>query len=119
MELTIEQQQINYDDLDKRYQELFEQINSLQIENQRLIEQIQQYETTIIQKDELFKNQQDLTQQVEQRYIELEQKHTEQHALMIKVLPPPFNNKKSVSYFLFLVINTFSSKRKRSNKFNR
>jgi hypothetical protein len=91
LELTIEQQQINFDDVEKRYQELLEQINSLQNDNQRFIEQIQQYEITIIQKDDLFKTQQDLTQQVEQRYIELEQKHNEQHALMIKVFNRKFN----------------------------
>jgi len=34
----------------------------------------------------MFKVQQDITQQLEQRYNQLEQKHNEQHALMIKVL---------------------------------
>ncbi len=111
MELTIEQQQINYDDTEKRYQELLEQINSLQNENQHFIEQIQQYEITMIQKDDLVKNQQDLTQQIEQRYIELEQKHNEQHALMIKVFS--LSNIQRINFELFfLVINTFSSERK-------
>ncbi len=86
MELTIEQHQINFDDLEKRYNELLQQITSLQNDNQHLIEQIQQYEITFIQKDDMFKVQQDITQQFEQRYIQLEQKHNEQHALMIKVL---------------------------------
>ncbi|CAF4276486.1 unnamed protein product, partial [Adineta steineri] len=40
---------------------------------------------TILQKDDLFKVQQDITQQIEQRYAELEQKHNEQHTLMIKL----------------------------------
>ncbi len=111
MELNIEQQQINYDDTEKRYQELLEQINSLQNENQHFIEQIQQYEITMIQKDDLVKNQQDLTQQIEQRYIELEQKHNEQHALMIKVFS--LSNIQRINFELFfLVINTFSSERK-------
>jgi hypothetical protein len=111
LELTIEQQQINYDDTEKRYQELLEQINSLQNENQHFIEQIQQYEITMIQKDDLVKNQQDLTQQIEQRYIELEQKHNEQHALMIKVFS--LSNIQRINFELFfLVINTFSSERK-------
>ncbi len=86
MELTIEQHQINFDDLEKRYNELLQQLTSLQNDNQHLIEQIQQYEITLIQKDDMFKVQQDITQQFEQRYIQLEQKHNEQHALMIKVL---------------------------------
>jgi len=85
LELTIEQHQINFNELDKRYNELLQQINSLQNDNHQLIEQIQQYETTLIQKDDMFKVQQDITQQFEQRYIQLEQKHNEQHALMIKV----------------------------------
>lgn len=85
MELTIEQHQINFDDLEKRYNELLQQLTSLQNDNQHLIEQIQQYEITLIQKDDMFKVQQDITQQFEQRYIQLEQKHNEQHALMIKV----------------------------------
>jgi predicted nuclease with TOPRIM domain len=86
LELTIEQHQINFDDLEKRYNELLQQLTSLQNDNQHLIEQIQQYEITLIQKDDMFKVQQDITQQFEQRYIQLEQKHNEQHALMIKVL---------------------------------
>jgi len=86
LELTIEQHQNNFDDLEKRYNELLQQITSLQNDNQHLIEQIQQYEITLIQKDDMFKVQQDITQQFEQRYIQLEQKHNEQHALMIKVL---------------------------------
>jgi len=85
LELTIEQDQLNFNELDKRYNELLQQINSLQNDNHQLIEQIQQYETTLIQKDDMFKVQQDITQQFEQRYIQLEQKHNEQHALMIKV----------------------------------
>ncbi len=85
MELTIEQHQINFDDLEKRYNELLQQLTSLQNDNQHLIEQIQQYEITLIQKDDMFKVQQDITQQFEQRYNELEQKHYEQHALLIKV----------------------------------
>ncbi len=86
MELTLEEHQINFNELDKRYNDLLQQIDSLQTDNQRFIEQIQQYEITLIQKDELFKTQQDLTQQFEQRYLALEEKHNEQHALMIKVL---------------------------------
>jgi hypothetical protein len=65
----------------------------------------------MIQKDDLVKNQHDLTQQVEQRYIELEQKHNEQHALMIKVFS--LSNIQRINFELFfLVINTFSSERK-------
>ncbi|CAF4965323.1 unnamed protein product, partial [Rotaria sp. Silwood1] len=85
LQLTIEQQQINFNELEKHHNELSEQLISLQNDNERLLEQIQQYETTILQKDDIFKVQQDLTQQFEQRYNELEQKHNEQHALMIKL----------------------------------
>ncbi|CAF4635512.1 unnamed protein product, partial [Rotaria sp. Silwood2] len=85
LNLTLEQQQINFNELEKHHNELSEQIISLQNHNERLLEQIQQYETTIIQKDDIYKVQQDITQQLEQRYNELEQKHNEQHALMIKL----------------------------------
>ncbi|CAF3987060.1 unnamed protein product, partial [Rotaria sordida] len=85
LELTIEQQQINLNELEKHHNELSQQLITLQNDNERLLEQIHQYETTIIQKDDLFKVQQDITQQFEQRYTELEQKHNEQHALMIKL----------------------------------
>jgi myosin heavy subunit len=85
LELTLEEHQINFNELDKRYNDLLQQIDSLQTDNQRFIEQIQQYEITLIQKDDLFKTQQDLTQQFEQRYLALEEKHNEQHTLMIKL----------------------------------
>ncbi|CAF0737724.1 unnamed protein product [Adineta steineri] len=84
-ESTIEEQQMNFDELKTRYNELSQQTATLQTDNERLFEQIQQYETTILQKDDLFKVQQDITQQIEQRYAELEQKHNEQHTLMIKL----------------------------------
>lgn len=111
MELNIEQNQINFDDLNKRYSDLLEQITSLQNDNQNLIEQIQQHEITLIQKDEMFKVQQDLTQQSEQRYLQLEEKHQEQHDLMLKVFifKPYFS---SIFIFVSLVINTFSCERK-------
>jgi chromosome segregation ATPase len=85
LELTIEQHQINFTDLEQRHNDLSQQLISLQNHNEQLLEQIQQYDMTIIQKDELLKVQQDITQEIEQRYLQLEQKHNEQHALMIKL----------------------------------
>ncbi|UJR31736.1 hypothetical protein I4U23_019216 [Adineta vaga] len=84
-ESTIQQQESNYNELEQRYNELSQQMNNLQNDNERLLEQIQQYEATLVQKDDMFKVQQDLTQQVEQRYAELEEKHREQHTLMMKL----------------------------------
>jgi hypothetical protein len=50
----------------------------------------------------MFKVQQDITQQLEQRYNQLEQKHNEQHALMIKVLHKKNKmNKNLILWFLF------------------
>ncbi|CAF3478243.1 unnamed protein product [Rotaria socialis] len=82
---TIEQQQANYSELERQHNELSQTMMSLQTDNERFLEQIQQYETTIMQKDDMLKVQQDITQQLEQRFAELEQKHTEQHSLMIKL----------------------------------
>ena len=57
----------------------------LQSEHERLIGEIQQCQTAIAQKDEVLRVQQEVTQQLEERYAQLEEKHKEQHATMIKV----------------------------------
>lgn len=101
MEFNIEQQQITLNELERQNNELSQQTLSLQGDNERLIEQIQQYESTMIQKDDMFKAQQDITQQLEQRYSELEQKHAEQHALMIKVHILFINSTEKSLHFIF------------------
>lgn len=61
------------------------QMGLLQSEHERLVGEIQQCQTAIAQKDEVLRVQQDVTQQLEERYAQLEEKHKEQHATMIKV----------------------------------
>ena len=71
MKSTIEQQQTNYNELERQHNELSQTMSSLQTDNERFLEQIQQYEATIMQKDDMLKVQQDITQQLEQRFAEL------------------------------------------------
>lgn len=85
MESTYEQQQLTLDESEARLNSLLEQNSSYEAANQRCLEDIQQYELTIIQKDDTIRNQQDLFNQTEQRYAELEQKHRDQHELMVKL----------------------------------
>ena len=85
MKSTNEQQELNNNELEKQHSELSQQLTSLKNDNERLVEQIQQDKLIIVEKETLFKTQQDLKQQIEQQYAELEQKHNEQHTLITKV----------------------------------
>jgi len=101
LELTILEQQKTIDELEKRSNDFLEQINSLQNDNQRLMEQIQQYDISLLEKDEAFKIQQDITQQFHQRYEQLEQKYNDQHGLILKVQQNFFYDEEKFIRFFF------------------
>lgn len=61
------------------------QISFLQSEQARLNGELQHYENSLADKDEQLKTQSELNEQFEQRYRQLEEKHREQHATMMKV----------------------------------
>ncbi|CAF1364827.1 unnamed protein product, partial [Didymodactylos carnosus] len=75
----------NMDEIQRRNDELINEMSTLKNDNDRYHDQIQHYETTIEAKDDLLKLSENDKQQLQLKYADLENKHAEQHNLVVNL----------------------------------